>query len=348
MAKKAKTDDSAFQRLKAALKTGLLARCYIFYGEEDYIRNLYLKRIQEAVLDGPAADFNLHRFDRESLDWDAVAAAVETLPMMAERSLVIVTDVDLYQEPERAREKIISLLTDLPSHCCLVFHYDTVNFSPDRRMRKLHSAVEGAAELVEFQKQTAAGLRVWIRRQAKAGGKDIDVETSDYLAFLTDGSLSAMEGEIKKLCAYAKGALIVRQDVDDLVEPALTAVSFDISNAIVDGNYDRALLKLRELFAMQQEPIALLGAVASQMRRLQCARVLSDHGRGNGELMKLCGIGEYAARLTMDAARRLPARFCGNAVLLCLETDRRLKSSYDDPQRLMELLLIQLAGEARA
>lgn len=348
MAKKAKTDNSAFQRLKTALKTGLLERCYILYGEEDYIRTLYLKRMQETVLDGPAASFNLHRFDRESLDWETVAAAVETLPMMAERSMVVVTDIDLYKEPEGAREKIINILSDLPSHCCLVFHYDTVTFSPDRRMKKLHSAIEGAAELVEFQKQPASDLRVWIRKQAKAGGKDIDVETSDYLVFLTDGSLSTMEGEIKKLCAYAREEVITRQDVDDLVEPALTAVSFDISNAIVDGNYDRALLKLRELFAMQQEPIVLLGAVAGQMRRLQCARVLSDHGRGNGELMKLCGIGEYAARLTMNAARRLPAGFCGKAVLLCLETDRRLKSSYDDPERLLELLLIQLAREARA
>ena len=348
MAKKTKKDDSGFQRLKAALKTGLLGRCYILYGEEDYIRTLYLKRIRETILDGPAADFNFHRFDRENLDWEGVESAVETLPMMAERSLVLVTDVDLYKEPEGAREKIIAILTDIPPHCCLVFHYDTVSFSPDRRMKKLHSAVEEAAELVEFQKQSASDLRVWIRKQARNGGKDIDMETSDYLAFLTDGSLSAMEGEIKKLCAYARGDLIVRQDVDDLVEPALTAVSFDISNAIVDGDYDRALQKLRELFAMQQEPIALLGAVAGQMRRLQCARVLSDHGRGTGELMKLCGIGEYGARLAMNAARRLPAGFCGRAVMLCLETDRRLKTSVDDPKRQLELLLIQLAGEARA
>ena len=205
MAKKTKKDDSGFQRLKAALKTGLLGRCYILYGEEDYIRTLYLKRIRETILDGPAADFNFHRFDRENLDWEGVESAVETLPMMAERSLVLVTDVDLYKEPEGAREKIIAILTDIPPHCCLVFHYDTVSFSPDRRMKKLHSAVEEAAELVEFQKQSASDLRVWIRKQARNGGKDIDMETSDYLAFLTDGSLSAMEGEIKKLCAYARG-----------------------------------------------------------------------------------------------------------------------------------------------
>ena len=97
MAKKTKTDNSGFQRLKTALKTGLLGRCYVLYGEEDYIRTLYLKRMQETVLDGPAADFNLHRFDRESLDWEAVATAVETLPMMADRSLVLVTDIDLYK-----------------------------------------------------------------------------------------------------------------------------------------------------------------------------------------------------------------------------------------------------------
>ncbi len=347
MAKKTAPDSGAFQKLQSALKSGDLGRCYVLYGEEDYIRAQYLGRLKDALLAGPAASFNFHRFSRDDLDWDAVANAVETLPMMSERTVVEIDNVDLYKEPEAAREKAAALLSDLPEHCCLVFYYDTVPFAPDKRMRKLHSALEGAAELVEFQKQPPSALRVWVRRQVRAGGKDIDVETSDYLAFLTDNSLSAMSGEIEKLCAYAAGPLITREDVEAVVEPTLTAVSFDISNAIVDGDFDRALKKLRELFAMQQEPISLLGAVAAQMRRLQCARVLIENGRGNGELMKLCGMSEYPAKLTMGAARRLPPSFCARSVLLCLETDRQLKSSYDDPQRLLELLLIRLAGEAR-
>ncbi len=346
MAKK-KASEGAFQKLQAALKSGDLGRCYVFYGEESYIRAQYLGRLKDVLLDGPAESFNYHRFSKDALDWNAVAEAVETLPMMSERTVVEVDDVDLYKEPEAAREKIAAILSDLPEHCCLVFYYDTVPFSPDRRMKKLHAALEGAAELVEFQKQSSAALRVWVRRQVKAEGKDIGVETSDYLAFLTDSSLSAMESEIRKLCAYAAGPMVTREDVDAVVEPTLTAVSFDISNAIVDGDYDRALKKLRELFAMQQEPIALLGAVAAQMRRLQCARVLMENGKGTGDLMKLCGIGEYPAKLTMGAARRLPPSFCSESVLLCLETDRQLKSSYDEPQRLLELLLIRLAGEAR-
>ena len=39
--------------------------------------------------------------------------------------------------------------------------------------------------------------------------------------------------------------------------------------------------------------------------------------------------------------------FCGRAVEMVLETDYKMKTSYDDPQRLLELLVLQLAAEAR-
>ena len=133
-----------------------------------------------------------------------------------------------------------------------------------------------------------------------------------------------------------------------MVEPTLTAVSFDISNAIVDGSYERALQKLRDLLAMQQEPILLLGAISTQIRRMLYARVLGENGKGADALAKLCGISEYPARLTMEAVRKLSYRFCARAVELCLEADRQMKRSYDDPQRVLELLLIGLAQEARA
>ena len=347
MARKA-ADNGAYQALKNDLKSGTLGTCYLLYGEEDYLRNLYFELMRKKLLDGPAEEFNYHRFTRETLDWDDVAAAVEAMPMMAERTLVEIDDVDLYREPEAAREKLIAILEDIPDYCCLVFLYDTVEYAPDKRMKKLHAALEKRVQAVQFRRQSASDLRAWVRRQALAGGKDIDNAASDYLAFLTDHSLSAMHSELLKLTSYAAGPVITKQDIDAVVEPTLTAVSFDISNAIVDGSYERALVKLRELLAMQQDPILLLGAISAQMRRIQCAKVLSENGKGGDALMKLCGIGDYPARLTMGAARKLSPEFCAGAVLLCLETDRQMKLSYDDPQRLLELLLIRLAQEARS
>lgn len=348
MARKAASDNEAYQRLKNDLKTGDLCRCYVLYGEEAYLRSYYLGRMRKKLLGGPAEEFNYHRFTRETLDWDEVASAVEAMPMMAERTVVEVDDVDLYKEPEAAREKLIAMLSDLPEYCCLIFVYDTVAFSPDKRLKKLHKAVEENVQCVEFRKQSGSELRAWIQRQAQRGGKVMDNATADYLAFLTDNSLSTIQSELQKLTAYASGQQITKQDVDAVVEPTLTAVSFDISNAIVDGSYERALQKLRDLLAMQQDPILLLGAISTQIRRMLYARVLGENGKGPGDLAKLCGISEYPARLTMGAVRKLSYRFCAQAVLLCLEADRQMKRSFDDPQRILELLLIGLAQEARA
>lgn len=340
--------DGAYQRLKADLKQGTLGRCYLLHGPEPYLRDHYFARMRRLLLQGPAEAFNHHRFSRENLDWDQVAAAVEAVPMLAERSLVEVDDVDLYKEPADAREKLTAILEDLPAHCCLVFRYDTVPFTQDKRLRRLHAAVEQHVQVVEFPKQRPEDLRPWIRRQAIQGGKDMDNEACDRLSFLTDNSLGTMESELRKLTAYAQGPLITVRDIDAVVEPTLTAVSFDISNAVAAGDYDRALGKLRDLLAMQTDPLQLLGAVATQLRRMFYARVLLAHGQGGEALQKLCGISAYPARKTMEAARRASDRFCARAVTLCLEADRQIKSSYDAPQRVLELLLLRLAGEARA
>lgn len=347
MAKKAAGEQNGLQTLKEQLKTGAFGPCYILYGEEDYLRDYYLGRLRSKLLEGPAEEFNHHRFTKEGLSWDAVSAAVEAMPMMAERSLVEISDVDLYKEPEASREKLIAILQDIPDYCCVVFTYDTLSFSPDKRMKKLHEAVTKAALLVEFTHQSPQEMRAWIRRHALAGGKDIDVAACDHLAFMTDNAMTAMNSELLKLTAYATGPLITKNDINAVVEPTLTAVTFDISNAVADGNYERALQKLRDLLKMQEEPILILGAIAGQMRRLHCAKVLMDNAKGAESLMKLAGVGDYAARLTMTAARKLSAKFCDRAVLLCLEADRGMKSSYDDPERLLELLLVRLAQEAR-
>ena len=97
MAKKPvkKEGPSGLDTLKADLKTGQYGRLYLFYGEEHYLRDHYLQMLQNKLLDGPAKDFNFHRFTQETVDLQELADAVDALPMMAQSSLVQVEDWDL-------------------------------------------------------------------------------------------------------------------------------------------------------------------------------------------------------------------------------------------------------------
>ena len=119
-----------------------------------------------------------------------------------------------------------------------------------------------------------------------------------------------------------------------------------MTDQISAGAYEKAFQCLGQLLKMQQEPLAILGALGSHFRRLTAAKCLQELGKNAYDLQKLCGIPDYPAKKLMEASRRMDKTFCGRASELVLETDYKMKTSFDDSQRLLELLVLRLATEA--
>ena len=334
------------QALKAAIRMKQPENFYIFHGEETFLLQHYLTQLQKVILDELTESFNYHRFNNENFDLQSFADAVENMPMMAERTLVQVDDIDLFKLPEDSRNKMMDVLSDIPEYCTLVFVYETVEFKPDKRLKKLWEVIS-KAQIVEFVKQSQRDLVSWITRHFAAHGKYISQDLCLYLLELTDGTMTSLKGEIEKITAFSGAESICRADIDAVTEPVLDAVVFRMTDYLSTKEYGKAMDTLQKLLKMQQEPIVILGAVGSYLRRLGTARILYDRGGGAGELMKLYGISDYAARKMMTAARQFSPAFFKKAMELVLETDRKMKTSYDDPTRLLEVLILQLAQEAR-
>jgi DNA polymerase-3 subunit delta len=347
MAKK-EQDNKALQELKAAIRAKTMGNLYFFHGEEGFLLNHYLDQIRKILLDDLTESFNFHRLNAETFDVRAFADAVENLPMMAEHTLVQVDDIDPFKLPEDTRNKIAEVLSDIPEYCTVIFTYLTVSFKADKRIKKLWDAVEENGSIVEFAKQEQRDLIPWITRHFAAKGKRISTDLCSYLIEITGGTMTALSGEIDKICAYSGAEHIKKTDIDAVTEPVMDAMVFQMTDLLGQGQYAAALAKLHQLLKMQQEPIAILGAVGGHFRRISTARTLLDNGRQAGELMKLYGISSsYVAQKTMDAARRFRPEFCRKAAELVLETDYKMKTSFDDTDRLLELLILQLAQEAR-
>ena len=346
MAKKA-APSNALQELKTQLKQKELGRLYFFHGEESFLLNHYLGQMKKLVLDPLTESFNFHRLNNETFDIRDFADAVENLPMMAEATFVQVDDIDLFKMNEADRSKMTELLSDIPDYCTVVFTYLTVSWKPDKRLKKLWEAIDENGTVVEFAKQDQRDLIAWVSRHFAAHKKRITADLCAYLIDITGGTMTALSSEIDKICAYSGAEEIRKTDIDAVTEPVLDAVVFQMTDLLSAGRYDQALLKLQQLLKMQQEPLAILGAVGGHFRRIGAARTLLDNGRNASDLQKLCGIPDYPARKTMEAARRFRPEFCRRAAQLVLETDYRMKTSFDDNERLLEQLILQLAQEAK-
>jgi len=335
------------QELKNDIKQKQARRLYFFYGEETFLLHHYLEQLKKLLLDELTESFNFHKLTTETFNLRAFADSVENLPMMAEHTLVWVDEIDIFKLAEADREKLIDVLTDIPDYCTVVFTYVTTPWKPDKRLKKLWEAVDEQGTVVEFAKQDQRDLIPWIQRHFASHQKKIEPQLCLYLIEITGGTMTALSGEISKIAAYSGAGTITRSDIDAVTEPVLDAVVFQMTDLMGQGEYGPALLKLRTLLKMQQEPIAILGAVGSHFRRLATAKTLADNSKSSSDLMRLCGISDYAARRTMSAAARFQSAFYRKAAQLVLETDRKMKTSFDDADRLLEQLVLQLAQEAR-
>ena len=132
------TKNEAYQKLKTDLKEGNpLGNAYLFYGEESYLREYYLGEIRKRLIPAGFEEFNYHALEGKDLTAQSLTEMAEAMPMMAERTLIVVTDWDIYKLNEDQRERFIALLEDLPEYCTLIFIYDTLDYKRDGKMKKL-------------------------------------------------------------------------------------------------------------------------------------------------------------------------------------------------------------------
>ncbi|WP_455581412.1 DNA polymerase III subunit delta [Dysosmobacter sp.] len=348
-AKKAPKANEAFQKLKNDLSAKTPGCAYIFYGEESYLREYYLGQLRRVLVPAGFEEFNYHRLEGKDLTVQSLAEIAEAMPMMAERTLIVATDFDLFKLGEEQREKLVAFLEDIPPYCCVVFVYDTVAYKPNKTLKKLSKALGEHVQAVEFRAAENSDLITWIARRFRALGKEIDRQTAEYLIFTCGGLMTGLVPEITKIGTYAKGKSITQKDIDAVADPVLSAEVFKLSDAVLQGNYDGAARILGDLLKMQTEPIMILAALGSQLRRIYTARMAIDSGKDKYWLMELWDMkSDYPAKLLLSAAKKTTAAWCGDAVKMCEVLDRRMKSERGiDTAGELKLLLVRLGAKRK-
>ncbi len=335
-----------YEALRAAIKAGVPANLYIFYGEERYLLQTMARQLKELLIPGGFEEFNYHRLTGKGLTVQELAETAEAMPMMAEHTLITVTDMDIFKLDESQRTALIDLLGDFPPYCTLVFLYEQVPYKRDGKMKKLCAALNEYVQEVEFVQQERSDLLKWLKRRFAATGHDIDQTAADHLLFTCGSLMRGLIPEVEKIAAYARHERITVEDIDAVAEPVLDARIFDMTNAVTARNYDRAAAILADLLRMQTEPIAILAALGKELRRLYTARLALDGGKDRVWLKELWSMSsDYPAKLLLQAAKNVDHDWCRQAVKRSQTLDRRMKSQRNmDSEGELKLFLMELAG----
>ena len=137
-------------------------KVYLLCGEEPYLRQLYKKKLTEAVL--PEGDtMNLSVYTGKNVDPKAVIDQAETMPFFADKRLILLEDTGFFKN---ASPELADYIKSMPDTTCMVFVEEEV----DKR-GKLYKAVKSVGRIVEFGRQDERSLMRWILSSVKKEGK---------------------------------------------------------------------------------------------------------------------------------------------------------------------------------
>src|SRR5262245_31693686 len=130
---------------------------YLLYGPDEYTRSEALAALK-AQLPAALVDLNVSVLDGKKLKLDALVAACEAFPFLADRRLAIVTDLLKHQRAGKERDELRAYLERVPPTCDLVF-VESEEF--DKRSA-VFTYLKKTADTREFLPKEGAELQRWL------------------------------------------------------------------------------------------------------------------------------------------------------------------------------------------
>lgn len=337
--------------LAAAVKDGKLAPVYLLYGEEPYLKHTYSTRIiNSAVTD--FADFNLHRFDT-NVNIDDLVAAVDAMPMMSERTCVIVRDCNFGNLSDKEAESLCTLINEPNDSCVLVFLYENTELpNKSAKSKQIVSALKQKAHCVNFAKRTERELVDAAIRRAARLKINFQPSTARYLISRCGDDLENLLTEVDKLCDYVgREGIITQKEIDEISVRTVEASAFRLGDAICAGNRDEAMSICADLFDMRTEPTMIIGALSSMFVDLYRVKLAESEGLRPESVSEAFGYGKSSFKLKRAAqtGRRMSQDSVKAALLILRDTDLAIKTSRGDSRIIIEravILLMRAVAEA--
>jgi DNA polymerase-3 subunit delta len=154
--------------------------------------------------------------------------------------------------------------------------------------------------------------------------------------------MSRLAGEMDKLITYAGPDTIDRRAVEQLVPRVREHSNWDLWGAILKRERQRSIRLIRRLVDDGQEPIGIIGALASLYRRMLIAKDMMARGASAPEIEKATG--QYRSRdgSFYTAVRRMPREEIVRGLRRIAKADNDAKNSLATPGLQVEFLVAEL------
>lgn len=319
------------KEIKTKPRTG-----YLFFGEEDYMKNFAISTAVEAITPDPSfAFFNEIRLDPLTYTPDALLDAMMPLPMMADRKILILTGLDLNAMRTHETDALCAVLAQLEE-----YDYNTLILSAaadrfdagtlPKRPSPLFKKLSEHLTPVQFDRNTPSKLSAWLGKHFSHNGVTASPEVCALLIDRCGRDMFNLASETDKLSFFvlANGRNeVTKEDVMNVAIPATEYDAFAFTNAIGARKREEALNILNDLRRRKADPAHIMSEITKTVCEMTSVAIMKEDGMTSKEISDTLKIHEY--RVSIILKNNVRVAMCKNMVERCRDADLELKSSSD-------------------
>lgn len=334
-----------YEIFEQELKKGNIKNSYIFCGLDEELIKDGINKITKPFMDEGLGDLNFTKIDGMNTTMDDIMNACETMPFMSEKKVVLIYRANfLKDKADSTGTKIFNelktYLKDMPEHTILIMYY---LFSDKRETPKKNKKLMGLdkiTNIVHLDKLRKDKFNKKVEEIFKEKGNEIGKVELGYFCEKVQNNFDIIKREIEKLISYTNGRAITRNDIDKLLPNKNEEDIFDLIDLISQRKIEKAIDIMNELLFRADQHMLIISSIESQFKKLYGIKMGLAEGKRVDDFVKELRVPAFVCEKLINLSSKFTTKQLEGLMRLCIESERRMKSTGVDKTMELELLLL--------
>lgn len=328
------------------LKVKKYVPIYFLHGDESYYIDVISDFIEKNVLQASEKGFNQMLLYGKDSNMQTVIQQARRFPMMAERQVIIVKELQQMQDwNKESSNKLFNLYLENPQKSTiLVLNYKHKTFNKNT---KLYKSIEKKALVVESKKLNDNKILEWIGQYLKSQNIQVDAQIPLLLLETIGSDMGRLKGEIDKVILNSSEKKLTTESIEKYIGISKDYNIFEFQKALAVKDWFRIqkILKYWEANPKSQALIPTLAMVFQFFTKL----LLGHHSQDKSDrgLAQAMGIPPFALRDYRPALKNFGILKIKNAIHAIRKADMQAKGINtqinSDAEILKELICVLMS-----
>lgn len=328
------------------LKNKKLPPVILIFGEEQFLVESVVNQVSKRIDQDHQTDDALVQYDLEEVSIDDVVMEAETYPFFADHKLVVANQA-YFLTAKQSKAQVEHDLNHLLSYIAEPVDFSTlIIIAPYEKLderKKVTKQLKKQAMLINCEKVKMWEVDKWVAHLTKQYQIYLDKAAEQLLINETGTNLGLLEKEIEKLALYVgENGKVTGEIAQDLVARQGHATGLTLVDMVISKNLTGAIKIYRDLMKLNEEPIALIGLLASQLRTIYQVKVLMRKGYAQQQMARELRVHPYVVKMSIEREKKFSLDMLYRYLEACNEADQAIKLGKMEKELAFEFLLYEL------